>query len=199
MACVPTLAAAAVSTSIASTATIAAAVFTAASVANPVAAAVAFVAVAAPFAAASIAAAAEAAVALAAPTVAVAPIAAPAVAAIALSINSFAAAGLAAASLAADTCAIFAHYHIVDHVGAEGRGNRRGVRGKGRLHQGELAPRAAMLLAGVRAHRHSQGRQCDPHRGRNGCFGGGESSRMGCGGLADKIPRRDEQRAGYHH
>eukprot|EP00964_Phaeocystis_antarctica_P141917 scaffold107058_cov33-Phaeocystis_antarctica.AAC.1 len=56
-----------------------------------------------------------------------------------------------------------------------------------------------MLLAGVRPHRHSQGRQCDPHRGRNGYFGGGKPSRIGCGGLADKNPRRDEQSVGCHN
>jgi len=47
------------------------------------------------------------------------------------------------------------------------RGHCRGVRGKSRRRQGALAPAAAMLLAGVCAHRRRQARpavSCDPHR-----------------------------------
>jgi len=44
-----------------------------------------------------------------------------------------------------------------------------------------------MLHASVRAHRHSQGRQCDPHRGRNGHFAK-PSSRIGCNGDPPDCP-----------
>ena len=84
-------------------------------------------------------------------------------------------------------------------LGAEGRGHHRGIRGKSRLHQGELAPRTAVLLADVHAHRHRRGRQCDPDRGRHrhGCRE--KPSRTGGGGLADQAPSRNEQRVGHHY
>jgi hypothetical protein len=86
------------------------------------------------------------------------------------------------------------------HFGAQGRRDRRGVCGSRRLGRGELAPGAAVLLAGMLAHRHGDGRQRDPHRRRHGYHRGwGEPSRVGRGSLADEAPRCDEQRVGRYH